>query len=193
MDLDTELAQLVARCQAGDGAAWTALVRRFQRLVYAIVCRMGLDEHTAADVFQVVFERLQKHLPRIQEPGRLQAWIVTTAKREALLQRQRARRLVSMTGDDIDAGGGAGQAPEWDLADDAPSPDQELSQLQQLDRLRVALDHLEPRCRQMIEMLFADEDERMPYDEIARRLGMPVGSLGPTRQRCLERLRKLMA
>lgn len=193
MDLDTELAQLVARCQAGDGAAWTALVRRFQRLVYAIVCRMGLDEHTAADVFQVVFERLQKHLPRIQEPGRLQAWIVTTAKREALLQRQRARRLVSMTGDDIDAGGGAGQAPEWDLADDAPSPDQELSQLQQLDRLRVALDRLEPRCRQMIEMLFADEDERMPYDEIARRLGMPVGSLGPTRQRCLERLRKLMA
>ena len=98
-----------------------------------------------------------------------------------------------MTGDDIDAGGGAGQAPEWDLADDAPSPDQELSQLQQLDRLRVALDRLEPRCRQMIEMLFADEDERMPYDEIARRLGMPVGSLGPTRQRCLERLRKLMA
>ena len=87
----------MARCVRGEAAAWAALVRRYQRLVYAIVRRIGLDEHTAADVFQTVFARLVQHLPRIAEPHRLQAWIVTTTKREALLLRQRGQRTVSMT------------------------------------------------------------------------------------------------
>ena len=95
MTADTETvddAALVARCIAGDGTAWTALVHRYQRLVYAIVRRIGMDEHAAADVFQTVFTRLIEHLPRIAEPSRLQAWIITTAKREALLQRSRGQR-----------------------------------------------------------------------------------------------------
>ena len=82
----------MARCRRGDAAAWAVLVQRYQRLVYAIVTRMGLDEHGAADVFQTVFARLVQHLPRIADPSRLQAWIVTTAKREALLQRKRGQR-----------------------------------------------------------------------------------------------------
>jgi RNA polymerase sigma factor (sigma-70 family) len=77
-------AQLVARCLAGDDRAWALLVQRYQRLVYSIVNRMGLDEHTAADVFQTVFARLLEQLPRINDPSRLQAWIVTSSKREAL-------------------------------------------------------------------------------------------------------------
>lgn len=190
MDLDDDLVGLVARCKAGDERAWATLVKRFQRLVYAIVCRMGLDEHVAADVFQTVFERLHQHLPRLQDPSRLQAWVVTTAKREGLLQRQRGQRLVSTTvadGDDGEA------SAEWDFADESPLPEQALSHLQQLDRLRRALDTLDPKSRALIEALFRDEDERLPYEEVARKLGMPIGSLGPTRQRCLERLRRLIA
>jgi len=148
---------------------------------------MGLDEHDAADVLQTVFERLHKHLPAMRDPSRLRAWVVTTAKREGLLQRQRRHRTQPMGLDDGEAG-----LPEWDLADEAPLPEQQLSQLQQLHRLRQALDQLEPRSRSMIDLLFGDEDERLPYEAMARRLGMPVGSLGPTRQRCLDRLRRLL-
>lgn len=189
MDSDDDLMELVVGCRAGDNAAWAALVQRFQRLVYAVVCRMGLDEHDAADVFQTVFERLQKHLPTLKDPARLRGWVVTTAKREGLLQRQRARRMVSMTVVESDDGLGLG---EWDVPDEALVPEQLLSHLQQLDRLRQAIEQLEPRSRRMIELLFSDEDQRLPYEDIARQLGMPTGSLGPTRQRCLDRLRRIL-
>ena len=73
-------AALASRCLSGESDAWAALVRRYQRLVYAIVVRMGFDEHAAADVFQTVFQRLVVYLKRIENPHQLQAWIVTTAK-----------------------------------------------------------------------------------------------------------------
>ena len=181
-------ATLVARCRQGDSSAWNALVMRYQRLVYAIVRRMGDDEHAAADVFQTVFSRLLQHLPKLADPSRLQAWIVTTAKREALLQRRRAQRTVSMhrSGDDGEA------APDWEPADDADGPEQQLDDLQQLHAVRLALDRMDERCRNLLGLLFNDADERVPYDEVARRLGLPVGSIGPTRARCLGKLRGLL-
>lgn len=185
---DEDDAALVARCRRGDGTAWALLVRRYQRLVYAVVLRAGLDEHAAADVFQTVFARLVEHLPRLTQPDRLQAWIVTTAKREALRARQLGQRTVSMTRDEDDEG----QGLEDSLADDAPLAEQALDELQQLHLLRLALDRLDPRCRDLLLLLFRDEDERPPYDEVARRLGMATGSLGPTRSRCLDKLRRLV-
>jgi RNA polymerase sigma factor (sigma-70 family) len=185
----SEDAALVARCLRGDASAWTALVQRYQRLVYAVARRIGHDEHTAADVFQIVFSRLVAHLPRIADPQRLQAWIVTTAKREALLQRARGQRTVSMTRADDSADDTA----EWDVADDSPSPEDALADLQQADQVRRALDGMDVRCRDMLLLLFAGDDERPAYDEVARRLGMPVGSIGPTRSRCLDKLRRLIA
>lgn len=183
-------AALIARCRSGDGAAWGLLVRRYQRLVYAIVLRIGLDEHGAADVFQTVFSRLLQHLHRIAEPDRLQAWIVTTAKREALLQRRQARRTLSMTRDD-EASDGDGA--EWDFADEAPLPERMLDDLQQAHQLHLALNRMDERCRTLLHLVFRDDDETLAYDEVARRMGMPVGSIGPTRARCLEKLRKLVA
>lgn len=182
--VDPELEDLVQRCKAGDNSAWAALVKRYQRLVYAIVLRIGLDEHGAADVFQTVFARLLQHLPRIADPQRLQAWIVTTAKREALLQRQRGRRMVSTTPDDPDA-------PAWDLADEAAIPEAALADLQQLDALRRGIDRLDGRCRDLLAQLFQPAD-RPDYAAVAQTLGMPVGSIGPTRARCLDKLRRLM-
>lgn len=181
-------ASLVARCRAGEGAAWTALVQRYQRLVYAIVMRAGLDEHTAADVFQTVFARLLEHLPRLARPDRVQAWIVTTAKREALLLRRQGLRTVSLSADDDNDGPNPADA----LADEAPLAEAVLSDLQQLHGLRLALDRLDTRCRDLLLLLFSDEEDRLAYDEVARRLNMPVGSIGPTRARCLGKLRLLV-
>ena len=179
---------LVARCRRGEGAAWNTLVRKYQRLVYAVVMRVGFDEHGAADVFQTVFARLLEHLPRLQQPERLQAWIVTTAKREALRARHVGLRTVSLTRDDDAEGAGL----EDTLADDAPVAEEALSDLQQLHRLRLGLERLDERCRELLTLLFADDEDRPGYDEVARRLGMSVGSIGPTRSRCLGKLRQMV-
>ena len=186
---DEEDASLVQHCLRGDGAAWAALVQRYQRLVYAIVRRVGLDEHAAADVFQTVFERLVQQLPRIADPSRLQAWIVTTTKREALLQRQRGQRTVSMTRADESHEEGS----EWDMADEAPIAEEALAELQQLNQLRTALDRLDARCRDLLLLLFRDEDDKLSYDEVARRMSTTVGSIGPTRSRCLDKLRRFVS
>lgn len=187
-DAGVEDARLVSRCRTGDGAAWRELVQRHQRLVYAIVVRSGLDEHAAADVFQTVFRRLLDHLPRLAQPERVRAWIVTTARREALRERERHARHVSLSRDeDADAGPGL----EDTLADDSPRAEERLAELQQLDRLRTSLDRLDARCRDLLLLVFGDDDEQLPYDEIGRRMAMPVGSIGPTRSRCLAKLRRL--
>ncbi len=186
---DEDDATLVARCREGDPRAWEALVRRYQRLVYAVVTRAGLDQHQAADVFQTVFTRLIEHLPALRDASRLQAWVVTTARREVLLLWRRGKRSES-----LEARSGAdeeGDGPAWDIADEGPLPDESLAHLQQLDALRRALERLDARCRELLTLCFRDDDERLPYDEIARRVGIPVGSIGPTRQRCLGKLRRL--
>ena len=181
-------ATLVARCKNGDATAWEILVARYQRLVYAIVRRIGLDEHAAADVFQTVFLRLMEHLPRLTQLDRLQAWIVTTSKREALLQRKRGLRNVSMTRTDEDDN----RTAEWDIADDALLPEDALAELQAQNQVKHAMAQLDARCRDLLTLLYANEDDKIAYDEVAARLGMPVGSVGPTRARCLGKLRKLV-
>ena len=177
-----EDAALVERCRRGESRAWNELVGRHQRIVYAIVRRTGSDEHVAADVFQAVFARLLEHLPRLQHPERLQAWIVTTAKREALRLRHLSQRERS-TGDPDGAA--------WldTLEDEAPLAETALESLQQLALLRTALDRIEPRCRDLLTRLFADPPPA--YEDVGRELGLPVGSIGPTRARCLGKLRRL--
>jgi RNA polymerase sigma factor (sigma-70 family) len=184
---EEEDARLVERCRRGESAAWTQLVQRYQRLVYAVVRSIGLDDHQAADVFQTVFARLIEHLPGLAQPERLQAWIVTTTKREALRQRQRGQRTVSMTREDDDSPG-----LEDTLLDDSPGAEEQLSELQQLHHLRLGMDQLDERCRALLLLVFRDDGEQLPYPDVAQRLGMPTGSVGPTRSRCLEKLRRLV-
>jgi RNA polymerase sigma factor (sigma-70 family) len=129
-----------------------------------------------------------EHLPRLRDASKLQAWIVTTAKREVLAHWRRGKRTVSMTGDADD---GEDAAP-FDVADDAAIPEDMLADLQQVHRMRLALERLDERCRTLLKLVFRDEDEALPYDEVARQLGMPVGSIGPTRARCLGKLRGLL-
>ena len=177
---------LVIRCREGDPRAWEMLVRRYQRLVYAIARRAGLDPQAGADVFQTVFLRLLQHLPGIADPSRLQAWIVTTAKREAWLQRRRADRTVSMTVTEVE---GADEEL-WEVADSATGPEETVAHWQQLAQVQLGLERLDLRCRNLLQALFADESAS--YDEVIQRLGMPIGSIGPTRARCLAKLRRLI-
>ena len=94
-----------------------------------------------------------------------------------------------MTRNDANGDDGA----EWDLADESPIAEEALAELQQLNQLRNALERLDERSRSVLLMLFRNEDEIVSYLEVARRLGTSVGSIGPTRARCLEKLRRLMA
>jgi RNA polymerase sigma factor (sigma-70 family) len=187
---DLSDSDLVACCRAGQQAAWHALVRRFQRIVYTVPRRAGLPEELAADVFQTTFARLFEHLERIDDPSRIQAWLVTTAKRESLRLLEQSRRVVDLApaaGADEDDG----SDPLDRLPSDDPLPEQLLSDLQQQDRLRRAVSQLDERSRTLIELLFL-QDEPPSYAEIAARLGIPEGSIGPTRARCLDKLRAIL-
>lgn len=179
---------LARACLAGHRAAWDAMVRRFQRLVYTVPRRAGLSEAAASDVFQTCFARLFEHLPHIEDLSRVRAWLVTTARRETLRQLGWSQRQV-------DPRRGDGDADDGDLleriADPAPLHEEELERLQEIDRVRSAVDRLAPRSRRFVELLFL-QDEPLPYAEIARRLDMPPGSIGPTRARCLAKLRELL-
>lgn len=189
-ELDDEA--LLAQCRAGRQAAWSTLVRRYQRLVYTVPRRAGLDEAAAADVFQTTFARLVEHLDRIEDAARVRAWLVTTAKRESLRLLEQARRVVDLAPaggrDDADADS---DDPLDRLPSDDPLPEELLSELQQHDRLRRAVDRLDPRARAFVELLFL-HDPPLAYTEIAARLGIAEGSIGPTRARCLAKLRTLL-
>jgi RNA polymerase sigma factor (sigma-70 family) len=181
--------QLMARCRLGEQAAWSTLVRRFQRLIYTVPRRAGLSAEQAADVFQVCFSRLYEHLDRIDDASRVRAWLVTTAKRECLRLIEEARRYAAPADgptDDAQA-----DDPLARLPDPGPLQDEQLSALQQAHRLRLAVDRLDAPSRQLVELLFLQE-EPLPYADIARRLGIPEGSIGPTRARCLAKLRKML-
>jgi RNA polymerase sigma factor (sigma-70 family) len=190
LDADLSDDALLQQCRAGRQAAWSTLVRRYQRLVYTVPRRARLDDALAADVFQTTFQRLFEHLDRIEDASRVRAWLVTTAKRETLRLLADRQRLVT-----VDAGSGADGDDDLSAVERVPDPaplqDEQLSQLQELDRVRAAVDRLDPRARQFVELMFL-QPEPLPYAELAARLGIPEGSIGPTRARCLAKLRKLL-
>jgi RNA polymerase sigma factor (sigma-70 family) len=174
--------QLVAACRRGDSEAWEALVRRYQRLIYAVPRRAGLDEDASAEVFQDVFTALLENIETIEQPSRLHAWLVTTAKRKTWRAVSRARATRPFASDESDE-----HSEMYDLADERVLPDEALVQLEEQHIVRAALGELEERCRTLLQMLFYAA-EPPPYSEIARALGTTEGSIGPTRARCLKKL-----
>jgi RNA polymerase sigma factor (sigma-70 family) len=178
--------QLVEGCRRGDEGAWEALVRRYQRLVYAVPRRAGLDEDAAAEVFQEVFATLLESIDSIEQPGRLHAWLVTTAKRKTWRAVGRAKAARQFASDDE-----SGEGEMYGVADEQMLPDEALAQLERQHIVRAALGELDERCRSLIEMLFY-RAETPPYSEIAAALGASEGSIGPTRARCLKKLLRLL-
>ena len=176
---------LVQACRRGDAAAWEALVARYQRLVYSIARRGGLDEEQSADVFQHVFTMLVTHLDRIEQPRQVGAWLAQTARRETWRVSRQARVVVPWP-----AGDDEGAVPE--LADSAPLPAEVVTLLEEQHLVRMALATLDERCRRLLTLLFY-RSQPTPYSEIAALLGTTAGAIGPTRARCLQKLRQLLA
>ena len=174
--------ELLAGCRRGEESAWEALVARYQRLIYAIPRRAGLDEDAASEIFQDVFAALLESISTIEQPSRLQAWLVTTAKRKTWRAVGRAKSLRPFADDPEEAGG-----EMYDIPDERVLPEEELSRLEEQHLVRAALGELDERCRKLIQMLFYAA-EPPPYSEIAAALGTSEGSIGPTRARCLKKL-----
>jgi RNA polymerase sigma factor (sigma-70 family) len=172
---------LVRACRAGDQEAWEQLIRRYQRLVYSIPLRAGLDDDSAAEVFQRVFTVLFEKLDTLAQPERLRSWLVTTARRESIVASKRQRRTTRFPESEDDA-------ESIDLPDPGLLPGEELERLEQQQLVRQALSMLDERCQSLLQLLFFRSDSP-PYAEVAAALGMREGSIGPTRARCLEKLR----
>ena len=179
--------QLLLACRNGDQAAWETLIKRYQRLMYAIPRRAGLDEDQSADVFQEVFATLFQKLDDIQQPERLHSWLVTTARRKTWRVITKQRETQNTVADDE-----SGSAEEMSsIPDNAALPDEVLLKLEEQHRVRTAVAALDDRCRKLLTLLFY-ETEPPSYAEIATLLGTSEGSIGPTRARCLEKMLRLL-
>ena len=177
---------LIAHCLEGDEGAWEALIQRYQRLVYSIPMRYGMGEPVASDIFQSVCLLLLEHLGTLKDREKLSSWLIVTTRRECWKVSGRLRREAPI-----------GEMVEEDespieIVDERPLADDELLLLERQQRVREALQALPERSRELVELLFYTEDPPS-YEEIARRLDMPVASIGPTRARAIEKLRALLA
>lgn len=165
--------ELVRRAAGGDEAAWAELVDQYTAMVWNICRVAGLGPHDAADVTQAVWMRLVENLDRLRDPDRVGSWLATTAKRERLRMLSRRDRHES--------------TDELEIADPAPGPADQVEQHERVRVLAAALERLPEREQQLLRMLA--RPDRPSYAEVSHTLGMPVGSIGPTRIRALTRLR----
>lgn len=179
---------LLLACRRGEATAWEALVNRYQRLIFAIPRRAGLGDDQAAEVFQEVFTTLVHKLDDIEDPERLHAWLVTTARRKTwrLISKDKAWRQMSGLDGDGDTQDEFARIP-----DEAPLADEVMLRLERQHHLRIALAALDERCRKLLTLLFYEEQE-LSYVEIAAAMGTSPGSIGPTRARCLQKMLPLL-
>ena len=170
------IAILVADAAVGDGRATEALIHRYSGLVWSICWNYHLTSADAADVSQVVWMRLVENVGRIRQPDSLGAWLASVTRHECLRLVRRSEREVTT-------------ADSFDLDETSGEDDVDVALLcaERGAALRQAFDCLPPKWRSLLEVLLATPSAS--YEEVAAATGMPIGSIGPTRQRCLERLR----
>lgn len=169
-------AALLAGCTSGSQLAWSELVDRYSRLVYSIARKFGLVEGEADDVFQSVFAALLRNVERITQPERLSSWLLTTARRECLRTAKAARRPAPLLDDEL-------RSTNARNASDSHLEDQHL--------VRTAMARLDERDRVLLTELFRSNGPTT-YESIADRLGIPIGSIGPTRARAFKRLERIL-
>jgi len=169
---ETDVVKLVRAATAGDQRSWNALVREFSGMLWAVARGHRLSEANAADVVQGTWLKLVEHLDDLNEPARLGAWLATTARRECLRVLRDSKRQV-LLGDEMP------DPPDVPADDELLIAERDLALWQSFSRLR-------PSDQALLRMLMADP--RPAYEEISAALDLPIGSIGPTRARALERL-----
>jgi RNA polymerase sigma factor (sigma-70 family) len=174
----TGVADLLFAAAGGDQQAWAELVARYTAVVTAVVSGFRLQESDAADVVQNTWLRLLTYSATIREPEKLGGWLATTARREALglIRRSRAEMASATAGDTV--------------VDSAPSPEEAVMTAETRAAVRAAAGELTGRRRLLVDVLFYQPPQS--YEEVSRRTGMPLGSIGPTRRRTLQELHQLL-
>jgi RNA polymerase sigma factor (sigma-70 family) len=175
---DPSVIALVARVTGGDQEAWHEIVERYAPLVWSICVRYQLERRDIDDVGQSVWLALVENIASLREPAALPGWLATTTRNECLRVLRSARRQV------VDRV----QADDLMVPDSALPIEQEIIEAERHAALRAAFAELSPACHDLLMLLMGDPPPG--YAEISARLGMPVGSIGPTRARCLDRLRR---
>jgi RNA polymerase sigma factor (sigma-70 family) len=171
---------LLAAAASGSQQAWDGLVDRFARLVWSIARSFRLSDADAADVCQTTWLRLVEHLDAIKDPDRLAGWLATTARRESItVLRKRDREVPVFEG------------PDEDDEDDGQNPETRTIAQDEYRELWEAFAALSQKCRDLLRVLAVSPMDN--YAQVAAALRMPVGSIGPTRARCLAQLRARLA
>jgi RNA polymerase sigma factor (sigma-70 family) len=176
---DSPTADLVLRARKGDSDAWDALVERFAPLIWSICRRYSLGRADAEDVGQYVWLRLVDQLDAVHDPAALPGWLATTTQRECIRTLRSARTQHA-----------SWYEPHFEGIPDEQTmmAEHEVLLAERHAALREAFSRLPPPCQRLITLLL--EDPPLPYAEISARLGAPVGSIGPSRGRCVEKLRR---
>jgi RNA polymerase sigma factor (sigma-70 family) len=173
--------RLVKECLAGNEDAWSLLIDKYKALIYSIPVKYGLSQPEAADVFQATCMELLVRLAELREPRALPKWLMQVAHHECYRLKRLNQRVVSR-----------------DAEPDLPEPETPalaeslVQQTEEEQMLREAMSVLSPQCRRLVTLLFFETPSR-PYAEVAEELGLAVGSIGFTRQKCIERLRRQLA
>jgi len=173
-----EIDELVHRCRAGDEAAWRSLVDEFASLVYSVPRRYKFDDADSADIFQTVFVGLFKNLHQIRDSRALTQWLLTTTQRACWKLPARTRADQSLSALEL-------------ASQNQPAPPAELQTWERRHTVHRALESLGGVCEKLLRELYqnrADAD----YESVGARIGMPAGSIGPTRRRCLAKLAEIL-
>jgi RNA polymerase sigma factor (sigma-70 family) len=170
--------RLVKECLAGNEAAWAQLIDKYKALIYSIPIKYNLPPQEAADVFQGTCVELLVRLPELREPRALPKWLIQVAHHECYRVKRLSQRVVSRDSEE--------NSPEPETP---PIAESLVQQTQEEQMLREAMATLTPQCHRLVEMLFFESPAR-PYAQVAAELGLALGSVGFTRRKCIERLRR---
>ncbi len=176
------IATLLTAAAAGDQDAWDAIVSRFEGLLWSTVRGFRLSPDAAADVIQTTWLRLVENLGDLREPDRVGAWLATTVRHECLRHLKVSRRLVPTDDEAVF---------ERATSEAAPALDQDLLRRDQDTTMWRAFGQIPERCQQLLRLLTVDPP--LAYDAVAAAIERPIGSIGPTRARCLDQLRRALA
>jgi RNA polymerase sigma factor (sigma-70 family) len=173
--------RLVRECLSGNEQAWSLLIEKYKALIYSIPVKYGLPPQEAADIFQATCMELLTRLPQLREPGALPKWLMQVAYHQCYRWKRQSQRMVSRD-----------TQPDLPEAETPAVAEALVQQTQEEQMLREAMAVLAPKCRRLIELLFFETPSR-PYREVASELGLAVGSIGFTRQKCIDRLRRRLS
>ena len=183
--LERNDAELVKACRRNDETAWNELVDRYQRLIFAIPRRAGLNEEQASDILQEVFLTLFEKLDEIEQPEKIRSWLVTTAKFKTWGLIRSEKGFYSAQSE------AEMELEMANLPDASPLADEVLIELEDQHLIRTALKELEMRCQKILSMIYL-QDAAASYAEVAAEIGVGETSISPIRARCLKKLAKIL-